>query len=280
MSGCKQATSIWRGGLTATAEQQFYSVGATRRIVLRVAVVYFLVTFFSTVPAEGLSLPSWAQNNCNKTEYFDHGTAHCESCCDICCFAKIKGTAETCGRECPEYSAKLLRDSVQREEQNSVKKGGLIGQSTNGNPQLPPAAMAGIIAAVVVCGLALAGLVFVKRKAIFRTCKREPEENPDPEAATPLQTPREASPAAQAALAVSTQVADAGTYTGRQEEGRFGSGPGAPVQVTEEGRRGAEETTLKAPQCHFYDSDPGDTQRKDFVLSETEDSSGCGASGN
>lgn len=101
MSGCKQATTIGRGGLTATAEQHFYSAGATRRIVLRVAVVYVLVTFFSTVPAEGLSFPSWAQNNCNKTEYFDHGTAHCESCCDICCFAKIKGTAETCGRKCP-----------------------------------------------------------------------------------------------------------------------------------------------------------------------------------
>ncbi|KAK7113273.1 uncharacterized protein [Littorina saxatilis] len=259
MSGCKQATTIGRGGLTATAEQHFYSAGATRRIVLRVAVVYVLVTFFSTVPAEGLSFPSWAQNNCNKTEYFDHGTAHCESCCDICCFAKIKGTAETCGRECPEYSAKLLRDNVPREEENSVKKGGIIGQSTHGNAQLSPAATTGIIAAVVVSGLALAGIFFVKRKAIFRTCKREPEQNPDPEAATSLQTLQEASPASPAALAFSTHEADAGQNAGRAEEEVK-----TPVQVSAEGRRGTEETTLEAPLCHFYDSD---TQRKNFVLS-------------
>ena len=46
--------------------------------------------------------------SCPVYYYYDHGTDKCEFCCDLCCQAELKGTAQDCEQLCPGESDSFL----------------------------------------------------------------------------------------------------------------------------------------------------------------------------
>lgn len=123
---------------------------------------------------------------CPKDEYRDHGTGNCEHCSDICRFAEIQKTVETCLQLCPAYARKIgLSPKAPFDDEPE--------DHSSAPSHLPTEAKAGIAIAViaVVCFIVL--LAVFKRDRIRYLLKRprppaavrEPERAGDDGASVP-----------------------------------------------------------------------------------------------
>lgn len=124
---------------------------------------HFLALTLIVLITSVIGLPS----PCPEDEYRDHGTGNCEHCSDICRFAEIQKTVETCLQLCPAYARKIglgpKAPSDDKPEDHS-----------SAPSHLPTEANAGIAIAVTVAGVCFIVLLAVFNRDRIRYLLKRP----------------------------------------------------------------------------------------------------------
>ncbi|KAK7089633.1 uncharacterized protein [Littorina saxatilis] len=169
---------------------------ATPRSMSAFVTACFFVITFSTIPAEGLSIPGQGQNDrCKEDGFWDHGTEKCESCCDICCHATVTRTLGECDAKCPGYRANTKAQKEKPDTREVPSKKPTNNSIKNDAPVGVVYIALAIVTSVTILAIFGLTIVKVKRQSIFSR-RAEDRSGADAEVNLPLQTVQEA-PTAQ-----------------------------------------------------------------------------------